>query len=80
MKKVFILNFSFILNPKVKDLDILSCAHCKFVIFKREGDFKLVSDGVSDKFVMVKLQIIFTETSSLFLINVEITLLNEFIY
>lgn len=55
MKKVFILHFSFILNSEVRDVDSLSYVHCKFVIFKREGDLKLTSDGISDKFVMVKL-------------------------
>lgn len=55
MKKVFILHFSFILNSKVKDVDSLSYVHWKSVVFKREGDLKLISGGISPKFVMVKL-------------------------
>lgn len=62
MKKVFILHFSFILNSKVRDVDSLSYGHWKSVVFKREGDLELISD----KFVIVKLKIIFTKKTPYF--------------
>lgn len=55
MKKVFILPFNFILNLKVKNADSFKYVDFKFVIFKREVDLKLNSDGISLKRVMIKL-------------------------
>lgn len=45
MKKVFILLLSFILNLQVKNANSLNYIGCKCVVFEREGDLKLNSDG-----------------------------------